>query len=256
MKITILGCGPSAGVPLIGCKCKTCASENPKNKRRRSSILIEADGMKILVDTSPDLRAQALDNNITKIDALLYTHAHADHTHGIDELRSFNFHSGAGIDVYTNKITFDELKERFAYAFLPHMPEYGWFRPYLIPHEIEAGKKFSIKNLEVLPFEQEHGKVKSLGFRIGNFAYSTDFKALSEESFSALEGIETWVVDCLQYRPMPTHMHLDLVLDFIERVKPRQAILIHMSHEIEYEEILGKLPKNIYPAFDNMVIDC
>lgn len=255
MKVTILGCGSSAGVPLIGCECEICRSDNPKNHRTRSSILVEHQDTTLLVDSSPDLRQQALVNRIVHIDALLYTHAHADHTHGIDELRSFNFHRNSPLDCYGDQATFDELQQRFDYAFKTPVPEYGWFRPALNPHVIKAGDVFTVGDIEVQSFPQRHGKVDTLGFRFGDIAYSTDVNVLGDEAFAALEGVKIWIVDCLRYEKVPTHAHLDLTLGWIERVKPQRAILTHMNHEMEYETLKRTLPQGVIPAYDNMVVD-
>ncbi len=254
MKITILGSGTSGGVPLIGCECKVCYSNNPKNKRLRASILIEMNGLNILVDTSPDLRQQSLQNNIKKVDAVIFTHAHADHSHGLDELRSFNFLSDKEIPIYADKETFEELMQKFHYAFLPRIPEKGWFRPALIPHIIKAGDIINIGDVEVKTFHQRHGNGKTIGLRIGDFAYSTDVNYLNEDAFLALKGVKIWIVDCLRYEPAPTHSHLELTLDWINRVSPERAILTHMNHEMEYVELSNQLPPNVEPAYDGMVI--
>lgn len=254
MKITILGCGASAGVPIIGCDCAVCRSDNPRNKRSRVSILIEVDGVCILVDTSPDLRQQCLTNNINTVDAIIYTHDHADHTHGIDDIRPLNYRRGKPIDIYGDAATMDILKYRFDYAFRPPVPEYGWFRPAVNSHVVEPGKSFLISGVKILPFTQVHGKTVSLGLRIGNFAYSTDVNRLDETAFEALAGVKTWVVDCLKYTPAPTHSHLEQTLEWIERVKPNHAVLTHMTHDLGYEELLTRLPEGVEPGYDGMVI--
>lgn len=252
--ITILGCGASAGTPLIGCNCATCTSPNPKNNRTRVSVLVQIGDTRILIDTSPDLRQQALRQKITTVDAILYTHDHADHTHGIDDIRSFNFHRNNMIPAYGDAHTLASLQHRFAYVFQPPMPQYGWFRPALEAHIIQAGKPFSVEGISVLPLAQKHGKHDSLGFRIGNFAYSTDTNFLPEESFDALQGLDVWVVDCLRYDPAPTHAHLELALQWIARVKPKRAILTHMSHVLEYDALCQSLPVGVEPAYDGQAI--
>ena len=256
MKITVLGCGASSGVPLIGCVCNVCASSNPKNKRSRVSIIVESATTRILVDTSPDLRQQALDNNIREIDAIIYTHAHADHVHGIDDVRSFNYAKNDALNIYGDKDTLKNLQERFSYCFLPANPERtGWFRPCLIANEVEAEKKITIGDIDIMPFNQKHGKGKTLGLRFGKFAYSTDVNFLDDQALLALAGIDVWLVDCLRYNQAPTHAHLDLTLNWISQVNPRQAYLTHMSHEFDYEELKTKLPENILPAYDGLVVD-
>lgn len=251
--ITILGCGSSAGVPLIGCDCAVCRSDNPYNKRLRTSIMIETQGKRLLVDTSPDLRQQALRAGFKTIDAVLYTHAHADHTHGIDDVRSFNFHGNKAIPIYGDQATIEELQQRFDYAFLPPSP-HGWFRACLTAHQIVPFMPFDVEGITVTPFPQEHGRVNSMGFRIGDMAYSTDVKVISDAAFDVLRGVKTWVVDCLGLRDVPTHADLELTLEWIRRVKPERAILVHMGHELEYEALVQQLPSGVEPGFDGMVI--
>jgi phosphoribosyl 1,2-cyclic phosphate phosphodiesterase len=256
MKVTILGSGTSGGVPLIGCDCKVCHSDNPKNKRRRVSVLVETAGKKILIDTSPDLRMQALDNKFSTVDAILYTHAHADHAHGIDETRSFNVNSRKPLDCYGDAECLGELARKFDYAFKPPVPKLGWFRPALVGHIVEPGKGFEAAGVPVMPFLQDHGVAGlTLGYRIGNFAYSTDLNSLPPESMEKLKNLDTWVVDCLQYKPHPTHAHVELVLKWVKELQPRQAILTHMSHNIEYETIKASLPHGIEPGYDGMVLE-
>jgi phosphoribosyl 1,2-cyclic phosphate phosphodiesterase len=255
MKITILGCGASSGVPIIGCDCTVCTSANPKNKRTRVSILVESEGTSILVDTSPDLRVQALRNNIRKIDAIIVTHAHADHINGIDDVRPFNYLNNAPLNLYCESETLQEIKERFPYCFLPPKPAgTGWYRPCLIPVTIEPPKSFTIGGIEVQPFWQNHGQSRTVGLRFGNMAYSTDTNGLPEESLEILKGIDTWIVDCLRYHPAPTHAHLEMTLEWIKQVKPKAAYLTHMNHELDYDRLMKELPQGVYPAHDGLVI--
>ncbi len=253
MKITMLGSGASAGVPLIGCECAVCKSNNSKNKRSRVSVMVETQGKKLLIDTSPDLREQCLRNGFREVDAIFYTHAHADHIHGIDDLRSLNFYHNAPIPAYANAATLAELKERFGYVFKPPIPEYGWFRPCLIANEITPGQKFTVEGVDVLPISQRHGRLESLGFRIGNFAYSTDVNAFPPESEPLLEGLDLWIVDCLKPQPAPTHAHLARSLEWIEKFKPKRAILTHLAHEFEYEALKAQCPAGVEPGYDGLV---
>ena len=248
MKVTILGCGPSAGVPLIGCDCGVCTSDNPKNKRTRSSILIESDTTTILIDASPDLREQALRENIRRIDALVMTHAHADHCHGIDEMRSFNYLSDAVIPIYADDKTLKDITQRFGYLFLP--PDTHWYRGALEPHIIREGVPFRVGDIELIPFMQEHGKSHSIGYKIGNFVYSTDVNNFPNDSMQYLENIDVWLVDSLREDPAPAHAHLALTLEWITQFKPRQAVLTHMSHVFNYDALSARLPAHVTPAFD------
>lgn len=255
MKVTILGCGPSGGVPLIGCQCAVCRSTDTRNQRSRSSVFIETQGVSILVDTSPDLRTQALRNGITRLDAVLFTHAHADHTHGIDDLRSFNYLMKQAIPVYGSAETLARLTQQFSYSFGQTGRQGGAAVPLLIPHEIEEDKVFQAAGVNIQSILQYHGKGKSLGYRIGNFAYSTDVDNLPEQSLQLLDLLEVWVVDCLQYQPAPTHAHLARTLEWVERVKPKRAILTHMAHEFDYAQLRSELPAHCEPAYDGLVVE-
>lgn len=256
MKVTILGCGASSGIPIIGCRCAVCLSDNPRNKRLRASILIEKGNSALLVDTSPDLRQQALTHDIRHVDAICITHAHADHTHGIDDVKPFNYMKDQALPVYATRETFDRITAQFSYCFQPAIPEFGWFRPALEPHEVTLdGTAFQVTDeLTVIPFLQIHGKMPTMGLRVGNFAYSTDVNNLPEESMQTLENLDVWVVDCLRYSSAPTHAHLDMTLEWIERLKPKKAILTHMAHELEYDSLKERLPDHVEPAYDGMVI--
>lgn len=254
LTVTMLGCGASGGVPLIGCRCAVCTSDDPKNKRTRVSILIESAGSRLLVDVPPDLRAQCLRHDITRVDGILITHDHADHTHGIDDTRSFNFHADAAVPLYTDKACMDNLLLKFPYIFRERVPEFGWYRPCLLPNVIPSDGSIRIGDMPVRIFKQQHGQIHSLGLRIGDFAYSTDVNHLSEAAFEALHGTKVWIVDCLGYKPAPTHAYLSQTLEWIARVKPERAILTHMSHQLEYHTLLSELPPGVVPGYDGMVV--
>ena len=255
MKVTVLGCGASAGVPLIGCECGVCVSDNPKNTRTRVSILVEQGDTTILMDTSPDLRQQALANGFKKVDAVVYTHAHADHCHGIDDIRSLNYHLGAPIPAYGDEPTMARLQSSFDYVFRDPIPDYGWFRPCMIANIIEPNKAFTIGDITLMPFLQNHGHVHSLGFRIGDFVYSTDVKEFLQESEQYLQNIDTWLLDCLtDERPMPTHADLPLSLKWIEQYKPKRGVLTHLSHSLDYDKLNTETPANVEAAYDGMVL--
>ncbi len=231
-----------------------CDPANPKNRRRRPSILVEAGGTRVLVDTSPDLREQLLAANVWEIDAIVFTHAHADHVNGIDDIRSLNYLRQGPIDAYASRQTLDELGQRFAYVFEPyHGAAPQFYRPCLTCHEIDG--PFRIGAIGIVPFHQEHGRIPSLGFRFNKFAYSTDVKALSDASFAVLEGIDVWIVDCLSETPHPSHSHLAQTLDWIARVAPKRAILNHLDHRMDYQKLAAKLPSGVEPAYDGMVFE-
>jgi len=257
MRVTILGCGNSTGVPAIGCTCEVCLSDNPKNKRSRVSVLVEEKGLNLLIDSSPDLREQALKNNIKQIDAVLYTHSHADHTMGIDDLRAFNYLSQKTLLAYGDAATMNTLTDRFPYIFRQKTDKI-FYGASLSAHILadEPVYRFTIEGLSVTSFEQIHAKVKTLGYRIGNFAYSTDTNQLPETAFEALAGVEIWAVDCLRYSEAFSHSHLKQTLEWIERVKPKLAILTHMDHDLEYDRLSSELPAGVVAGYDGMVIEC
>lgn len=249
MKVTILGCGTSGGVPRIGNVWGVCDPNEPRNRRRRASILVERDDTRILVDTSPDLREQCLSANVDRLDAVLYTHDHADHTHGIDDLRGFFFQSQKRMPIHGDEKTLRTLRTRFPYIF----KSVEGYPALVEPQTIDG--QFRVGDMTVRPFSQFHGPMTSLGFRFGPIAYSTDLNGLPEESFKALKGVEVWIVDALRPQPHPTHAHLDLTLSWIERVKPRHAVLTHMTWDMDYRTLCRELPKGVEPAYDGMVIE-
>jgi phosphoribosyl 1,2-cyclic phosphate phosphodiesterase len=253
MKVRILGCGSSGGVPRVGGKWGQCDPAEPKNRRRRVSVLIEHEGSTILIDTSPDLREQLLDAGTKQLDAVLFTHAHADHLHGIDDLRGLNRLMQRAIPVYASANTLDDIGQRFDYVFTPIAPGGSFYKPTLTPHAIEGA--FELAGLPVVPFEQDHGFSKTLGFRIGGMAYSTDVVDLDDTAFEVLAGVELWIVDCLRYDPHPTHSHVAKTLSWIARVKPRRAVLTHMDTELDYATLRRILPPGVEPGYDGLLIE-
>ncbi len=254
MKVTVLGCGASGGVPLFGPDWGRCDPKNPKNRRRRVSVLVEHDDTTILIDTSPDLRAQLLDAKVRSLSAVVWTHHHADHMNGIDDLRPVNRFMKKPLDVYGSAATLAHIRQSFGYVFGPVEPDQTTFyRPTLIPHEITG--PFRIGNLPVIPFEQSHGFSTTLGLRIGDFAYSTDVKTLDERAFAMLEGLELWIVDCLRDEPHPTHSHFAQTMDWIRRVKPRRAVLTHMNEHADYATWAMRLPPDVQPGHDGLVVE-
>ena len=253
MKITILGCGVSTGVPAIGPDWGRCNPADPRNRRRRSSILIECRGQVLLIDTSPDMREQLIDTGVSRIDAVIYTHAHADHLHGLDDLRSVNRLMQQAIPIYADTTTLGEIRKRFGYALEPIPPGEFYYRPTLVPHTISG--PFAAVGIPIVPFAQDHGFSATLGFRIGDFGYSTDVVELDEAGFAALEGVEVWIVDCLRRQPHTTHSHLKKTLDWIARLKPRRALLTHMDQSLDYAELMAELPQGTEPGQDGLVIE-
>ncbi|VBB68539.1 Metal-dependent hydrolases of the beta-lactamase superfamily I; PhnP protein [invertebrate metagenome] len=256
MQITILGCGGSGGVPTISHGWGTCDPSNLRNRRRRPAILVQSSATEILVDTPPDLRDQLLDVGIRRLDAVLYTHAHADHVHGLDDLREINRAMQAAVPVYAAPDALQQIVQRFKYAFLS-APETSvttsLYQPALRPEPIVG--PFRIGGMTVVPFEQDHGFSTTLGFRFGSMAYSTDLVALSEKAFAILTGIKVWVVSCFTVHEHKTHASLDTVLQWAQRIQPHRTILTHMGPSLDYVTLKTHLPPAVEPAFDGMVVE-
>jgi phosphoribosyl 1,2-cyclic phosphate phosphodiesterase len=255
MRAIILGSGGAAGVPAIASGWGNCDPSNPKNRRLRPSILVESGSTRILVDTSPDLRQQLLDNNIQSLDALVFTHTHADHLHGIDDIREVNRFMKSEIPLWASAASLTEIAHRFAYVFEPLAPDSkSIYKPLLQPHPIDG--PFMVGDIAVVPLKQDHGYQETLGFRFGDLAYSTDLVRMSDSSYELLEGIDTWIIGCLTNAPNhPTHVSVDQALLWIERIKPRRAIITHMSGKLDYDTLKASLPPHIEPAYDGMIIE-
>lgn len=260
LEVTVLGCGSSGGVPRADGDWGVCDPAEPKNRRRRCSLLVRRKGegaqTTVLVDTSPDLREQALAARVRRIDAVLFTHDHADQVHGIDDLRAFFLRQRARIPAWMDAATRDALHERFRYIFentggYPEiltsmmLPEYG------VPFTIDGPSG----SIPVTTFDQEHGHIRCVGYRFGPVAYSPDVNDLPEAAFETLAGVDTWIVDALRHTPHPTHAHLDRTLDWIARVKPRRAILTNMHIDMDYNQLRKKLPDGVEPAWDGMTLE-
>jgi phosphoribosyl 1,2-cyclic phosphate phosphodiesterase len=261
VRFTILGSGSSGGVPRPALGWGACDPANPKNRRRRTSLLVERrDGRgvtRILVDTSPDLREQLLDAEVDWLDAVLFTHEHADHTHGIDDLRGLFIRHRRRIDVYLDEFTSKALHVRFGYCF--ESPPGSEYPPIVTEHRLVPGRPVVVGGeggpITALPILQEHGDIPSLGFRFGPLAYCCDLSGLPPASVAALSGTEVWIVDALRYRPHPSHFSVEDALGWIERIKPRRAILTNLHADLDYEELRAKLPGHVEPAFDGLTIE-
>ena len=250
MRITFLGTGTSQGVPVIACSCAVCQSKDMHDNRLRSSILIEYNKHTIIVDTGPDFRYQMLREKVNQLDAILMTHSHKDHVAGLDDVRAFNYLQQKSIPIYANKATHDALRKEFYYAFSDY--KYPGI-PQLELEEIYPAKSFALYGKEILPIEVLHFKMPVLGFRIDDFAYITDAKTISDESFSLLEGVETLVLNALQREPHISHLTLEEAIAVSKRVNPKQTYLTHISHRFgKHDDIQSALPKGVFAAYDGL----
>ena len=256
MKVTILGCGGSTGIPIVGKGWGKCDPKNPKNRRLRPSILVETQATTVLVDTSPDLRQQLLNADVDHLDGVLYTHYHADHLHGIDDLRAVNRAMNAPIDMYANAETLEHIGQRFGYVLEPLADGADfYYKPTLTAHRITPGDRIVVGNMDISTFEQDHGICQTIGFRFGAVAYSTDVVNLDEQAFAALAGVRTWIIGTLFDRPHQTHAHVDKALDWISIVKPERAILTHLGPGLDYDTLNARLPNNTEMAYDGLEIE-
>jgi phosphoribosyl 1,2-cyclic phosphate phosphodiesterase len=258
LTFTILGCGSSGGVPRPGTGWGACDPANPKNRRRRCSLLVERKSTggvtRILIDTGPDLREQLIDADVTSLDAVLYSHEHADHTHGIDDLRGLFLKNRRRVDAYADDATTRMMMTRFAYCFV--QPPGSEYPPIVRMHSMKAGEPLSIDGkggpIEALPFLMDHGDIQALGFRFGNVAYSSDLHDLPEASIPAVSGLDVWIVDALRYHPHPSHFSVADAVRWIDRVAPKRAILTNMHTDLDYETLAVQVPGNVVPAYDGM----
>lgn len=252
MRVTILGTGTSQGVPVMGCSCKVCQSKDTRDKRLRTSVLIETDQKNILIDCGPDFRQQMLREGIDRIDAVLLTHAHQDHVAGLDELRSFIFRQNKPMPIYAEENVVNTVKQRFAYAFSTN-PYPG--APSFAMHNIQPGD-LHIEGVDVEAIRLQHGKLSILGFRIGNFAYLTDVNGIDSDSESKLKNLDVLILDALHQRPHHSHFNLHEALEEIEHLQPEKAYLTHISHDMgHHEEVDSHLPENVFLAVDQMVFE-
>jgi len=257
---TILGCGFSGGVPRPALGWGHCDPNNPRNRRRRTSLLVErraSEGVtRVLVDTSPDLREQLLDADVDWLDGVFYTHEHADHTHGIDDLRSLFIKRHQRVDVYLDESTAAMMRSRFAYCF--QSPPGSGYPPIATEHRLTAGAPVTVTGkggpITVRPFLQEHGDINSLGFRFAGLAYSCDLSGIPPSSLETLDALDVWIVDALRYTPHPSHFSVSDALRWIERIKPGRAVLTNLHADLDYDLLRGKLPDDVVPAFDGMTL--
>ena len=257
-RITILGCGSSGGVPRIGNDWGACDPANPRNRRRRCSALVTKTGeggtTRVLIDTSPDLREQMLSASVTDLDAVLYTHEHADHTHGIDDLRAFFLMKRSRVQVWADDATGRMLTTRFSYCF--YAAPGSDYPPILQLNAMEAGKTVTIDGaggaITALPFQVHHGTIDALGFRFGDMAYTPDIDGVPEQSISALENLDLWIVDGLRRTRHPSHWSLPQTLDWIARMKPKRAVITNMHLDLDFATLKGELPVGVEPAYDGL----
>lgn len=259
---TIMGCGSSGGVPRIGGHWGACDPKEPRNRRLRCSLLIEGRTGKsaptrIIIDTGCDLREQLLRAKVDRVDAVVYTHEHADHTHGIDDLRVLALNSRRRVDVYFSHEAGQRIVSSFSYCFTA--PPGSGYPPILNQNLIAAGVPVVIDGpggeIELLPFRQEHGEISSLGFRVGNFAYSCDLSGIPEESSAVVSGLDVWVLDALRPAPHPSHLSLSEALEHISRYRPREAVLTNLHIDLDYARTEAETPANVHPAYDGLRID-
>ncbi len=249
MEIIFLGTGTSHGVPMIGCKCKVCASGNPKNNRLRSSLWIKDKDTSIIIDTATEFRIQALKYDIPSIDAVLYTHFHADHVHGIDDLRRYNHIQDKAISCYGSKKTINSIKKRHSYINLP-----GESVPLLNFNIVK--NEFFVKNLRVVPVKLEHGNMQVFGYRVGNIAYLTDCKKIPERSYKLLKNLDVLIIDGLRHKEHDTHLTIEEAIKEGLRIKPRRMFITHICHEVDHDKDNSQLPAGCELAYDGLTVGC
>jgi phosphoribosyl 1,2-cyclic phosphate phosphodiesterase len=252
MKVTFLGTGTSHGIPMIACSCKVCTSDNPKNKRMRTSVLVSTNGYNILIDATPELRLQCIKNKITKLDAVLITHPHADHIFGLDDLRRFNMIQRMDIPIYGTPKTLDTIRHTFSYVFTTHS-ETGGYKPRFSLKIINGD--LTIEGIPIVPVKAHHGEGEVTGYRFDKFAYVTDVSDIPEESLEKLHDLDVLVLGALRYTPHIKHFSIEQALRVVRKLRPQKAYFTHMCHDIEHEEDGNKLPAGVEFAFDGLMID-
>ncbi len=252
MEITFLGTGTSHGVPVLSCRCDVCTGTNPKNRRTRSSLWVVKDGVSILIDTAVEFRLQALQAGIERVDGVLYTHCHADHVFGLDDLRVFSSLTQKSIPVYGNRGTVAELRQVFAYIFDKEPPE-GGEKPRITTNVISK-EPFYIKNVRIRPIPVCHGSLPILGYRIENMAYVTDCSSIPPASLQLLKGLDVLILGVIRHKPHPTHMNVAQALELVAELKPRQTFFTHISHLLDHDQADSSLPAGVNLAYDGLKI--
>ena len=252
MQVTFLGTGTSMGIPMIGCQCKVCQSKDPRDKRTRTSVWLKINGINIIIDTGIDFRQQALRENISTVDAVLFTHHHVDHIFGLDELRAINFLQKKPVAIYSSAHTYQHLKRVYKYVFdnscyPSDTPE--------IDHQLIDEDPFQVFKIEIIPVPLFHGKLPVFGFRIGKFSYCTDVSRIPPESYELLQGSDVVVLGALRDRPHPTHFTIEQAVEEAQKIGAKKTYLVHLSHEVGHQELIARLPENVQPAFDSLRIN-
>ena len=253
MRITILGTGTSTGLPMIGCECAVCTSSDPRDRRLRTSALIETNHGNILIDAGPDMRQQLLASRVKSLHGILLTHEHQDHIGGIDDLRPLNYRMGSAIPLYGLTRTIEAIKKRFHYAFAQHGG--GSSRPQVDIHQITPWQEFTIANMPILPLPISHGSLDILGFKIGKLAYITDASDIDPDVCRAIQGVDTLIINALRDEPHPMHLSFDQALDYVDLIAPRRAFFVHLTHGVRHAELVSRLPAHVQPAYDGLLIE-
>jgi phosphoribosyl 1,2-cyclic phosphate phosphodiesterase len=256
MRLTFLGTGTSFGVPQIGCGCAVCRSTDPRDKRTRSAALVEAGGSRILIDTPPELRLQLIAGGITQVDAVVYTHEHADHTAGIDDLRMFSVRQRRALPIYGPPETLERLRTSFGYIFDDAIRPYeGTSKPSLDLRALEPGRPVDVAGVPLLPLAFQHGHLRVYGYRFGSLAYITDVKSIPEAERNQLRGLDVLVLNALWWRPHPTHLSIAEAVETAQALGARRTYLTHLTHETGHAELAGQLPEGVLPAYDGLTVE-
>jgi phosphoribosyl 1,2-cyclic phosphate phosphodiesterase len=256
VRLTFLGTGTSFGVPQIGCRCRTCTSSDPRDRRTRTAALLETQGKRLLIDTPPELRLQLVAAGADRVDAVLYTHAHADHVHGIDDLRAISVRQGAVLPAYGPAATMAELAARFAYIFDSRVLAHpGTSKPELAAHVLEPGRSAMVAGVAVLPLELPHGGQGVFGYRVGPVAYVTDAKAIPDAVAAELAGLEVLVLNALLPQPHPLHLSIPEAVATAQRIGARRTFFTHLTHDATHADLAARLPAGVAPAYDGLVIE-